>query len=370
MIYFDNAATSFPKPRSVIDSVIDCIENYCGNPSRSSHPLSMMAAEAVFSARCAVADFVSAENPESVVFTENATYALNMAIKTALPEKCHVITSDIEHNSVIRPLERMRFTKDIEYSLFNSDKDIYEAIPPLIQSNTKAIVCTLMSNVTGKTIDLAALSEIARRYSLILIVDASQMIGHGKIELSKTPCDILCAPGHKALFGIQGCGFAVFKETWVKETFIEGGSGNNSISPNMPKLLPEHFEAGTLPTPSIVSLKAGIDFINGYGMENVTEKLRALEERTLEILSSLSGIKAYGNGPVSFSYKDVPSSYVCGALNKVGIYTRCGLHCAPSAHKKIGSLKTGLTRISLSVFNTKEELDKLYISLKDITKTL
>lgn len=370
MIYFDNAATTFPKPRSVIDSVMDCIENYCGNPSRSSHPLSMMAADAVFDARCAVAELLSIDTPESVVFTENATYALNMAIKTALPEKCHVITSDIEHNSVIRPLERLRYTRGIEYSLFDSDENIYESIPALIRSNTKAIVCTLMSNVTGKMTDLAALSEIARRYSLILIVDASQMIGHESIDLSKTPCDILCAPGHKALFGIQGCGFAVFKEKTVKETFIEGGSGNDSINPEMPAGLPEHFEAGTLPTPSIVALKSGIDFINNYGMSNVTKRLHSLEERCAEILSSFAGIKVYGKGPISFSYKDVPSSHVCERLNKDGIYTRCGLHCAPSAHRKAGTLTTGLTRISLSVFNTEDELDKLYLSLKDITNTL
>lgn len=368
MLYLDNAATTFPKPKVVIDSVNDCLNKYCGNPSRSSHFLSMKASEAVYSAREAVAELVGVSDPERVVFTQNATYALNLAIKTSIKKKSHLLISDIEHNAVVRTVEKLKATIGIEYSRFNSDGDIEKNITSLMRHDTSAIISTLASNVTGRTISLKILSKIAKKYGLILITDASQYIGHTPIDLKETPCNVLCAPGHKALFGIQGCGFAVFCDNILRDSFIEGGSGSNSISTDMPSLLPERYEAGTLPTPSIVALDSGIRYLSELGSKNITNKLSSLNERVRSILNSISGIKVYGTGPISFAYKDIPSSEICTLLDKRGICTRGGLHCAPHAHEKLGTLDRGLVRISTSIMNTEQELDELYLALMDISK--
>ena len=217
MIYLDNAATSYPKPRAVINEVNRCIRKYCGNPGRSGHSLSIKAAEEIYSSREQIAKHIGISNPENVVFTPNATFALNLAIKTLIPENCHVLCSDYEHNSVIRPLNRLSRDRGVEYSYFCSCDDLSSKI----NSNTKAIVCSLASNVTGFETDISFLSNIAEKYKLLLILDASQVLGHKRLNLQETPCDALCAPGHKALMGIQGCGFAAFKGiTALRTLFI------------------------------------------------------------------------------------------------------------------------------------------------------
>ena len=211
MIYLDNAATSFPKPRSDIKSVSDCIKKYCGNPSRSSHELSIRAGEAIFDTREKICGLLGVKDVERVVFTLNTTYALNIAIKTTITEKCHVIISDLEHNSVLRPIERLVKDLGVEYSVFNSDAaDLENEIATHVRDDTRALISTLCSNVTGREIPLSVLSRVRDKHRIALIVDAAQAAGHTDINLTKTPCDVLCAPGHKALFGIQGCGFAIF----------------------------------------------------------------------------------------------------------------------------------------------------------------
>ena len=367
MIYLDNAATTFPKPRTVINSVNDCLNNYCGNPSRSSHILSMKASEAVYEAREAVAELVGINDPERVVFTMNATYALNLAIKTSIKSKCHVLISDIEHNSVVRTVEKLKSTLGVECSRFDTD-NIEASITSLLRADTAAIISTLASNVTGKRVSLELLSVIAKKHGLILITDAAQLIGHEAVNLKKYPCNVLCAPGHKALFGIQGCGFAIFCDEILRDSFIEGGSGSNSASPGMPDLLPERFEAGTLPTPAIAALTAGIKFLREITEPAICEKLSVLNARARSVLDSIAGIKAYGTGPISFSYKNIPSSVICSLLDKRGICTRGGLHCAPHAHEKLGTLDGGLVRISTSILNSTKDLDELYYAIKDISR--
>lgn len=368
MIYLDNAATSFKKPRGVLHEVNRCIRKYCGNPGRSSHFLSLRAAEEIYSTREGVAQLFGFESPENVVFTYNATYALNLAIKSFLTKDCHVITSDFEHNSVIRPIEKAKKTLGIEHSVFNNTGNLSRDISPLIKENTTCIITSIASNVTGERLDMKALSDFAREKKLFLIVDASQAAGHENIDLSKAPCDALCAPGHKGLFGIQGCGFALFKDNKRREGIVEGGSGNDSINPLMPEMLPEGYEAGTLATPSIVSLGKGIDFINRVGIENIHSKLDILTEKTMERLSAIGGVNIYGaeSGIVSFNYKSIPSSIIASELDKSGICTRGGLHCAPSAHRKLGTLGGGTVRVSYSYFNSAYETDKLYKALRSI----
>lgn len=372
MIYLDNAATTFPKPPCVIRDLNDCIRKYCGNPGRSSHQMSLLAAEAVYNARETVANHFGTDSPECVVFTYNATYALNIAIKSFATKNCHVLISDFEHNSVVRPLEALRKSFDIEYTVFDTDGDIEANIRSCIRENTTGIVCSIKSNVFGYYLSLDLLSRIAKEYGLFLIIDASQCVGHCKINLFETPCDVLCAPGHKALFGIQGCGFAVFKDKVRRETLIEGGSGSESESLLMPMLLPEGYEAGTLSTPAIVSLDSGIRFVNSIGLKNIEEKLESLTNSLVDRLGVIKGIKVYSNTPgiVSFNYKDVPSSYMSSLLDREGICVRGGLHCAPMAHKKNHTENQGALRVSFSVMNSIKCVDTLYKSLREITSTI
>ncbi len=370
MIYLDNAATTFPKPESVIKRTEECIRKYCANSGRSAHSLAIKTDEEIFNSREKVADLLSFTAPERVCFTTNATYALNIAIKSFITQKCHILISDIEHNSILRPLNALREQIGLEYSLFSTDGNIEENLSTALRDDTYAIVTTLSSNVTGKEIPLEILSKFARKYNLKLIVDASQIIGHKEINLSKTPCDVLCAPGHKALFGIQGVGFAVFVTPPPYKTLIEGGSGNESQNPFMPKALPERFEAGTLPAPSIVSLGAGIDFINEFGIANVEKRINYLTDVFAHSIEKHKSIKVYAkeNGILSFDAHGANSYLIAKLLNDKGICVRSGLHCAPSTHAKLGTQKNGLVRVSLSIFNTESEANALSLALNDILK--
>ena len=373
MIYLDNAATTFPKPRSVIKSTSDCIKRYCGNPARSSHALSLKASEAIYDTRESVARLLGINCAENVVFTLNATYALNLAIKTTVPHNSHVIISDCEHNSVLRPLVSLKERLGVEYSLFDSGaKDIEQEIRSHIRENTRAIISTVTSNVTGQRIPLEPLSRLRSELGLSLIIDASQAIGHFNIDLTKTPCDVLCAPGHKALFGIQGCGFAVFCDNRSRESFIEGGSGSDSKNIHMPSVLPERFEAGTLPTPSIVSLGAGIKYINNIGIEHIESKMEALENTFADMISGFKRVKIYGKGTgiISFDYEGISSSALAYKMGEFGVCVRGGLHCAPLTHKKLGTSERGLLRVSFSSLNTKKDLEEAYKCLKAIFATV
>lgn len=370
MIYLDNSATSFPKPDCVIEELNFCLKKYCGNPGRSSHSLSLRSSEAIYEAREQIAALINAPYPEQVVFTYNATYALNLAIKTHVTEKCHILTSDYEHNSVIRPLERLKQTLGICYSSFSSDGDVEANIRGSVRKDTKGIVCSIASNVTGDGISLPVISKVANELGLFLIIDASQAIGHVDIDISKAPCDVLCAPGHKALFGIQGCGFAYFKENRRRESFIEGGSGADSASLFMPELLPEAYEAGTLSTPAIVSLGRGVRFVRDVGIESIQTRLYDLAEGLTERLESIEQVTLYksGNGILPFNIGNLPSSYVARRLDEYGIYVRGGLHCAPAIHKKIGTLDRGIVRVSFSYLNSEKQLDGVYRAIKKISK--
>ena len=370
MIYFDNGATTYPKPKCVIDGVVDTIKRIGGNPSRSSHKLSVLAGEEIYKTRECVADFIGAPTPENVVFTYNATYALNMAIKTLIREKCHVITSDIEHNSVVRPLWSLKERLGIEISEYNSDLPVVESIERLMRPDTRFIVSTLASNVTGKEIDFSLLSDVARSNSLTLIIDASQVLGHKNINISMCDCDALCAPAHKALFGIQGTGFVYFKNGLRAGEFIEGGSGTNSIESMMPENLPEAYEAGTLSTPGIVALRHGIEFVRSVGIDNIEKHLDALRVLTIEGLKDIEGVVLYDSygGNVIFNLGNVPSYTLSGFLDRKGICTRGGLHCAPSVHKKLGTIDRGAVRLTFSVMNSAEEVKQFLKVMRMLAK--
>lgn len=365
MIYLDNAATSFPKPRCVIEALNKCVKEYCGNPGRSAHSLSLKSSEKIYETRAKIASYLNYSTPENVVFTLNASYALNLAIKTSVKENSHVLISDIEHNSVIRPLTALK-KHGVEYSVFSALQKDEKDIDCLIRDNTTCIVASLVSNVTGEENSLKQLYKLKQKYNLKLIVDASQSIGHKAIDLSMYPVDVLCAPSHKALFGIQGAGFCIFCDNTERESFIEGGSGSESMNPLMPSALPEHFEAGTLPTPAIASLFAGLEFLEELGADEIERKLNSLTEEAKARLSSLSDVKILGanSGIISFTHEKLPPSIIAERLNSYGIAVRSGFHCAPLIHKRIGTESGGTVRVSFSYLNKTRELDKLYKCLK------
>lgn len=372
MIYLDNAATTFPKPRAVLADLNFCLKKYCGNAGRSSHTLSIKTAEKIYECREEIANLLKVDAPERIVFTYNATYALNIAIKSFVREKCHIITSDFEHNSVIRPLEKLSREIGIEYSEISSEGDVLLSLNNALRQDTKGIICSIVSNVTGHTLPLRLLSDFAKKHSLFLIIDASQAAGHLDIDLKKTPCDALCAPGHKALFGIQGAGFICFRDTKRRESFIEGGSGSDSRDRDMPLLLPEGYEAGTLSAPAIVALGGGMKFIRRIGLSEIEKKLDQLTAATEERLKAIPNLTLYksGSGLISFNYKDLPSSFFASELDRRGICTRGGLHCAPSIHKKLGTLDRGAVRVSYSYLNKLSDVDRLYRAMRDIEKRI
>ena len=368
MIYFDNAATSFPKPKRVIREVTKCLTSYCGNPGRSSHKLSLAAADKIFDVRVSVSNFLGYEKCENVIFTPNATYALNLVIKGLISNKCHCIISDLEHNSVIRPLYKALEKHGGELSIFNSDIPVENAVIPLIREDTKLIISTICSNVSGRIIDFNKLSAIAKKCNIMLIIDASQYIGHKDIKLNNSYFTALCSAGHKSLFGIQGCAFAIINDCKLFDTLTEGGSGVDSFSTTMPLLLPERYEAGTLSTPAIASLGAGIDFINDVGLDRIESKLVKMTGILDNELESIPGIIKYGanNGIISFNLKNYPSSYVSDILDKNGFATRSGYHCSPLIHKKLQTSERGAVRISLSYFNEINEIYTLCKTLRNI----
>lgn len=363
--YLDNAATSFPKPRYVIKSVIKCLREYCGNPGRSAHRLSLLAAEEVYDTREKIADFIGFSHPERIIFTANATHALNIAIKGKLNHKCHVITSDIEHNSVLRPIYKQMQLLGIELSYYDSDLPLYDAIIPLIRDDTEFLITTLSSNVTGKTIDPAIISDIAKKHNLYTIIDVSQYLGHLPLDIKRTPFNIVCSPGHKGLFGIQGSGFIALSDDDAFSTLMEGGSGNETFNPYMPSSLPERYEAGTLNTPAIVSLGAGISYLSALGEEYIKEKLDMLTGRLNDILHEVGAI-VYGcnNGIASFDMPNFVSAEVAERLDNQNIAVRSGLHCAPLIHQKLSTEIHGTVRASLSILNNINDIDKLYYALK------
>lgn len=369
MIYFDNAATTYKKPAGVIREVNRCIKKYSANPGRGVHSMALKAGEAVYNAREGVARFFSVDSAEKVVFTYNTTYALNLAIKTLIKPNSHVIISNLEHNSVLRPIHKLKETLGIEYSVFNAmANDLYSEITRHIRPDTQAIVCTAASNVTGRQLPMEILSKIKRERNIKLIIDAAQAAGHRRIDLHALSVDAFCFPAHKAMLGIMGTGVCLFDDKYAAGTLIEGGSGTSSKSLYMPNMLPEAVEAGTLGIPGIVALSEGIAFLESYGIDEVEERICKLTQIMIERLECVKGARIVGaqDGVVSFLINDMGSEHTAALLDKHGICTRAGLHCSPMAHEALGTLQTGTVRASLSIFNTEREIDRFYQILRDI----
>ena len=378
IIYFDNAATTYPKPESVIMSTVDCMKNYCGNPGRGSHPIAMKSAEKVFEVREAVAEMFGA-SPENVVFTLNATYALNMAIKGVMSSGGHALISNMEHNSVLRPLARLAKDNVARYDTFKayergkrlSTPEIIDNIIKRLRPSTKMLICVHSSNICSYSLPIREIGMLCRRYGIIFCVDAAQSAGHLPINMTDDFIDVLCLPAHKGLYSPQGVGIMILRDGFsLPTTLVEGGNGVNSLDLSMGKLSPERYESGTICTPAIAGLCAGLDFIQSFGIDSIAKHEEKLWYEAADRLSSISGVTIYDNTPggvLLFNLDGIPADNVGELLSRQGICLRTGYHCAPLAHKALGTPEGGALRLGFGIFNTVRELDSLYVALKQLS---
>ena len=377
MIYLDNAATSFPKPSKVYEEVMNCMKNYCANPGRGSHNMAIKSALKVMETRELISEIFNIKSPFNIVFTSNATEALNIAIKGVLNKGDHVISTSIEHNSVLRPLNTM-VKNGVEVTIISSDKAGF--INPLdikdeIKLNTKAIIVNHASNVLGSIQDINSIGKIAKKYGLIFIVDASQSAGAISIDVERDNIDLLAFPGHKGLFGPQGIGGLYIKEGIKVKSFKEGGTGSNSNSMEQPNELPDRYESGTLNTPGIAGLSEGLKFIKKIGIENIYKEEMQLMNQLITELKKLDFIKIYGDislknrlPVLSINMDGIDASIVGEELNDSEIAVRTGYHCAALIHKVIGTEYRGTVRISPGCFNTPKDIDEFVKAIIKIYK--
>jgi len=368
VIYLDNAATSYPKPPSVIEAMTKCMNEYCANPGRGGHNLSVLSSKAIMDARTAICDFFNVGSPMQVCFTKNATEALNIAIKGIIKTGSHVITSSMEHNSVIRPLKALEKEGIIEISIVKGDE--YGRINHLdisknIKKNTDLIVLTLSSNVNGMIMPVKEVGEIAASFGIPFLLDASQGAGVIKIDMKEMQISMLAVPGHKSLYGPQGTGCLCVDEKIKLKPLMQGGTGSNSKNTYQPEIMPDLAESGTLNTPGIVGLHSGIEFIKSQGIDTISYNKNLLVKKLIEGLSEFKKIKIYSSsdikynsGIVAFNIEDMDSTEVSYLLdNNYDIAVRAGFHCSPVAHMTIGTAESGAVRLSPGYFNTLDEID-------------
>ena len=378
MIYLDNAATTFPKPEAVYNAMMDCMKNYCANPGRAGHKLAMKAAREIYDTRENIAKLFNIDNPMNIVFTNNATDSLNLAIKGVVNKGDHIITTSMEHNSVIRPIKALEKV-GVENTIVQCDDQGFLNIDDLekaIKPNTKLIVTTHASNVCGTLIDIKSISEIANKHNILYLIDASQTVGVYDIDLKDIKADMLAAPGHKGLLGPQGTGILYIREGLNIGILKEGGTGSRSEDLFQPDLLPDKYESGTHNTPGIVGLNEGVKFIFKEGIDKIKEHEEELCKYMLERLEEVPNIKIYGPkdankraSVISINIGNMDSGEITFLLDsEYDIATRSGIHCAPLAHKTLGTLEQGAVRFSIGYFNTKEEIDKAITALKQIAK--
>ena len=378
--YLDNAATTFPKPRSVVREVKKCLEEYGGNPGRSAHSLSLAAANKIYDCRVAAALLVGMDAPENIVFVPGSTFGLNLILKGILRNGDHVIISDMEHNSVLRPIHKLasegRITYDVVPALALgkaiSPGAVCQAIEPLIRGNTRLILCTHQSNVCSCTLPIAEIGALCKRRSIIFAVDAAQSAGHHNIDMKKQNIDLLCAPSHKGLYGPQGSGFVAINSSTLLDTLVEGGNGIESLMPDMPDFSPERYESGTPATPSIAGLCEGIREVERIGIPYISELEAELGALVTERLENIKNVSVYApwhsGGVVLFNIDGIYSDALAAALDRRKICVRGGFHCSGLAHNALGTADRGALRVSFGIFNTKKDVDRLCSAINDISK--
>lgn len=379
MIYLDNAATTFPKPAQSVSAAACAMRFFAANPGRGGHKLSAKAGEVVFSCREKLSEMFSCP-VERTVFTLNCTHSINLAVKGVLKKGDHAIISSLEHNSVLRPLETMREKGTITYDVAavdaqNEEKTV-ESFERLIRPNTRLIICTHASNVFGTVLPVKKLSSLCKRHGLIFALDCAQSAGILPLDMQKDGVDIVCAPGHKGLFGPMGTGVLMFSENVEIESLVQGGTGSLSLQKAQPKIYPDSLESGTVNLPGIAGLSAGIDFIRSFGGERAihekeTHLMKILKEdlcavKNLTVFDDMHG-KTYS--PVlSFFVNGEHSEQTAQRLDEKNIAVRAGYHCSHLAHSFCKTTQTGTVRVSPSIFNTKSDVKYFVFCLNLIAK--
>jgi cysteine desulfurase family protein len=377
MIYFDNAATTFKKPEAVYQAVEDTLRKKSGNPSRGSHQVALAANRVVYSARKKVANFFNAAS-EEIAFTKNATEAINLVFTGLLEAGDEVIISRLEHNAISRPLNRLAQKGKINLTVIDTEQGEEEFLTQLeeaITPQTKLIAMTHASNVTGSILPVEAVGEIAAREDIYFLVDAAQTAGVIPLDVEKLQVDFLAFTGHKALFGPQGTGGLYFNSEIELPPLLQGGTGDNSKAELNPDVVPDKYEAGTLNTTGLAGLKAGVEFIEQKGLKTIQAKEESLKtklEAGLEAIEEVGLLESQLNnrrvGVFSLRSEAIDPPKLGYLLDKeYDIATRTGLHCAPLAHQSINSYQTGTVRVSISYFNTEQEVSRLLAALQELT---
>ncbi len=373
MIYLDNAATSGIKPPAVIGAVDTALRKYSANPGRSGYKTAMDTAYKIYGVRSKIKDFFGADTEENVVFVPSCTYALNCVIKGVDLGGSHIVTSDIEHNAVMRPL----FKTGADFSTFKTYPDDFtktvQSFKNTLKPNTKLVVCTHASNVTGQINPIEKIGEICSERGILFAVDAAQSAGVLEINMQKMHIDFLCVAAHKGLYAPMGTGILIARKA-LANTIIEGGTGTSSLSFAQPEEMPERMESGTVNVSGIFGIGAGVEFVRNKGRERIYKHEMQLAKYLYRCLKAIKKVILYTPEPqmytfapvVSFNLADMQSEEVAGRLAARNIAVRSGLHCAPATHKKLGTESQGTVRVSLGAFNTKNDIDYLLKVLKFI----
>lgn len=380
MIYLDNAATSFPKPPEVWAAVEDVLKNKGANPGRSGHRLSVEAGRILWETRELLCSLINADEPEEIVFTSNATEALNLAIKGCLKPGDHCIITSMEHNSVARPVHRLK-EEGVSFDIVEAGPDGIvkaEDLRKALKENTRLVAVCHASNLTGSIQPVEEIGTICRAAGVLFLVDAAQTAGLLEVNVKKMQADMVAFPGHKGLYGPTGTGGLYIRKGLKLSPLKEGGTGGQSESLHQPDNSPDRYESGTANTAGIAGLQAGVKFVSRLGIRHIEEKERELLELMVNGLKNYDEVEIYGPSDLSrrvpvvpFNIKNVDSSEVGFILDRIyDIAVRTGLHCSPLAHRTIGTSEKGAIRASLSYFNTREDVTTLVNAVGNIIKDM
>ena len=383
MIYFDNGATTFPKPPSVIRAVNAAMQRYGANPGRSGQTMSLRAPEVIYDCRRNAAQLFGAESPENIIFTDSCTTALNVVLHGLLRRGDHVVISSLEHNAVARPLAYLQKTRGISYSVAevaeNDDERTLQNFRRAINGNTALVVCTAASNVFGVRLPVARIAALCRIYQIPFCLDAAQGAGVLPLSVTDMGIDFLCAAGHKGLYGPMGTGILVINSQTLPAPLTQGGTGSLSLSLDQPEALPDKYESGTPNLIGIAVLNEGSKFVLARGEEKILHAETRLAQRLYDGLSRIPGVKLYTARPeepthvpvISFNIMGHDSEEVAALLDsRFAVAVRAGLHCAPLAHKAYGTEQNGTVRAVLSVYTNPAQIDHLIMSVRKIQKLL
>lgn len=373
MIYLDNGATTFPKPAAVIRAVNDSIRFFGANPGRGGHKMAIKASEIVYNTRVKLAEFFNINDPSNIIFTNNCTTALNTVIKGLIISGEHIVISSLEHNAVLRPVEKLK-NMGVSYSIAEivegDDNKTLDNFRDAIQENTRLVICTAASNVTGLKPPYERICALCHQYGIRTCVDAAQGAGVFDIYLNNSSIDYLCLAGHKGLYGPMGTGILIINCDEIPDSLTEGGTGSNSANYAQPLILPDKFESGTLNLSGIAGLGAGVDFVKKHGVNNLYKRKMKQIQKIYNSFNNMNNVILYTDYPeigsyapvVSFNFKNKNAEYIAETLSKrYNIAVRSGLHCAPLAHKSIDTFDIGTVRAVPSVFTTDNDI-KTFIS--------